>query len=423
MGYQWRAALSAFYLADGVPRRNARACIADGAFFGLATGLTVPFLGPFVIALGGSDLQVGLVTAAPALAGLLGQLPAIYLTERSRTRTPVVVAYALVHRLFYLLFAALPFLVTYPRAWLLVLGLGLATVPFTISNTAWTTLMGEMFPGGARAQLFADRNMWAALATLAGTAVAGPLLDVLAPPWNWCLLFLLAFSAHMASYVYLTRLREEPPSALLGRRSVFALGDVGRDRNFMSFLLPMAVFYAGLQFAVPMYPIIYVRKLGLANSWIAGFSIISGVCSVLAYRYWGRVSDRRGSRFVFAWATGVHIIFPLAYAVAGSAYPILWWSVVGGVFGAALNLSLFNLLLDLSPAAERPRYVALYNLVVNGTTLVGPLLGVLAYRAWGLYVAMGISTLGRMLGVAWLLWSARTPVSSSLRSARGDLPA
>lgn len=429
---RWRLLLLAYELPDANTRANAYNSLADGALFAAAQGLTNPFLGPFAMALGGSDVHVGLVTAAPALGGLVGQLPAVWLTERSPTRLPVVLAYTLPYRLFFLFFAVLPFLPGVPQAWLLVVGLGMATVPFTVANTAWTTLMAEIFPARLRAQIFADRNMWGALATLAGTAVAGPLLDAFPRPWNWWALFLLAFACLMGSYVFLARLREGGGSSAPGPRgrarcgmalrgggpsAVAARGagaaglggylEVLGNRQFLAFLVPLGVFYGAMMLAVPMYPIIYVRKLHLANTWIASFSLVSGTFSVLSYRLWGRVSLRRGNHFVFTLAAAVHIAFPLGYALAGSPYVLLFWSAVGGVFGAAFNLALFNLLLDVSPAQGRPRYVGVYNIVINGTTLVFPLLGVAAFAAWGLYVAMGISSLGRLVGTGLLVYCAR----------------
>ncbi|MDI6894642.1 MAG: MFS transporter [Bacillota bacterium] len=415
-------------IPDGVIRQNAHNSLADGAFFAAAQGLTNPFLGPFVIALGGSDVHVGLVTAAPALGGLVGQLPAVWLTERSPARMPVVLAYTLAHRLFFLFFAALPFLEGMPRAWLLVIGLGLAMVPATVTNTAWTTLMGDLFPGRLRAQIFADRNVWVALATLAGSAMAGPLLDALPPRWNWWALFLLAFGCLMGSYVFLARLREGAPAgpvrdAAAGRARAGPRGyaDILRNREFLSFLVPVAVFYGGMMLAAPMYPIIYVRKLHLANSWIASFSLLSGICSVATYRYWGRACVRWGSRYVFALAAAAHVTFPMGYALAGSPYVLLFWSAVGGIFGAAFNLALFNLLLDVSAGEGRPRYVGAYNLAINGTTLLFPMLGVAAYMAWGLYVAMGISTAGRLLGTALLARGAR-PARTAIPGRGAGVP-
>jgi len=428
--WRLRSLLLTAPIPDGVVRQNAYNSLMDGALFAAAQGLTNPFLGPYAIALGGSDVHVGLVTAAPALGGLVGQLPAVWLTERSPARMPVVLAYTLAHRLFFLFFAALPFLGGLPRAWLLVVGLGLAMVPATVTNTAWTTLMAELFPGRLRAQIFADRNACVALATLAGTAVAGPLLDALPQGWNWLALFLLAFGCLMGSYAFLSRLQERvpqtgasrpegvpgagaprqaaaSPGGAGGARSLAGYADVLRNREFLSFLVPVAVFYAGMMVAVPMYPIIYVRKLHLANSWIASFSLLSGIASVATYRYWGRVCVRRGNRYVFALAAAVHVTFPMGYALAGSPYVLLFWSVVSGIFGAAFNLALFNLLLDVSPAEGRPRYVGAYNLAINGTTLLFPMLGVAAYTAWGLYMAMGISTAGRLLGTALLVYHAR----------------
>ena len=70
-----------------VEERNARDVLVDGVGVGIASGIGT-FLSVFMVRLGASDFQVGLITAMPALTGMLFALPIGRFLERQRNIVP-----------------------------------------------------------------------------------------------------------------------------------------------------------------------------------------------------------------------------------------------------------------------------------------------------------------------------------------------
>jgi DHA1 family multidrug resistance protein-like MFS transporter len=89
------------------------------------------------------------------------------------------------------------------------------------------------------------------------------------------------------------------------------------------------------------------------------------------------------------------------------------WQVIlinlpAGIFWTGFNLTAFNLLLELAPAEARADATALYQFMVIGAAVVGPLLGGALADHYGFQAAFGVSAFGRLLGaLAFLGWVAR----------------
>ena len=139
--------------------------------------------------------------------------------------------------------------------------------------------------------------------------------------------------------------------------------------------------------------------MGLSNAWIGMFSTVSGVTSVLSYRSWGRWSEKYGNAKILAVTALAHIAFPFIYAHFPSPYVYLGINAFGGFMGAGFNLALFNTLLDVSPAAGRPAYVATYNMGLGISGFVWPFLGVFMYERMGMTLALDWCTVLRAAGM------------------------
>ncbi len=96
-------------------RNNFRRLYADIFWFGVLSGSTMAFVSIYAARLGATGLQIGLLTAGPALVNLLFSLPA----GRWLEGQPLIRASfwsALLHRLGYLALIALPCLAGQLRA-------------------------------------------------------------------------------------------------------------------------------------------------------------------------------------------------------------------------------------------------------------------------------------------------------------------
>ncbi len=392
------------YIPDPVERENAVNSLIDGSLFAVMSGLTQPFWGAFAVQLGASDYMVGLLTSLPALMNLVSQVPSAVLIDRYDNRQRPTLRAAFVSRSFLLLFAFLAVAPLPPnvRAWSFILAYSIRSFPETMCNIAWTAMMGEMFNPRLRARIFAERNMVTTLISLNATIVAGQMLDIVPWPANFAFLYLLGYGFVMGSWYYLTRHKEVPLSkeertnAPAGLKAFKA---VRGDRMFLKFVAVLLIIYIGFDFTAALWTILWVKIMGLSNTWLGMFSITSGIMSFLTYKQWGRWLEKHGAQTVLLVTAGAHVIVPLVYGHSRSPYIHLLVHVLTGGFGAGLNLSIFNMLLDVTPDATRPAYVAVYNMALGLSSVVWPLVGVSLYQAIGMKRTLDIAFLIRM-GVA-----------------------
>lgn len=402
-----------YFSGDPIIRRNILNNIWDGAWYSVMVGLTTSFMGVYLLALGGSDSMLGLLSSLPALVTLVAQFPAAMITERRTSRLHVVVPFGLAFRFGYLLFALIPFLPipAIYRAWLFVLLLSLINFPGTVSGVAWTAMMGDIFPGELRGRIFSDRNMLLGIVQLSATLLAGPLLDKLPYPYNFSLVFSLSFVALLISTRYLRRIIERPATKELpgARRRGLAqwqgTGAALRDRGFLMFMVAMFIVHSGFNVSNAMWTILYVRVIGLSRTFIGLLSVFSQVMSVLSYRWWGRLADRVGYRLALFISILGFVPQPWLHSFVRTAWPLVPLSLLSGFTGAGFNLILFNALLGLSPDERtRPSYIAVFNTAINLTACLAPVIGVAIYQAAGMSVVFGLASSLRLAGLLFLVW-------------------
>jgi len=384
--------------------------------YAVMSGLTTPFWGAFAVRLGAGDYMLALLSSLPALVQLLAQIPSAVIVDHYETRLRPTLQWAFLERIFFLLFAVLPFLpipLDY-KPMVFVLLYSIRTFPSTTCNIAWTSMMGEMFSPRLRGRLFGERNMLCTLATLLSTVAAGPLLDRIMWPWNYFSLYTLSFGAVMGSLLVLTKhkelpaQREERSTATSGLKA-FALAM--HDKPFVRFLIAVMAIHLGFHVSTSLWTILWVKIMGLSNAWIGLFSTASGVASFLSYRSWGYWSEKHGNAKVLALTGLAHVIVPVVYAHSRSPYIFLGLNVFGGFIGAGLNLALFNMLLDVSPSAGRPAYVASYNMGLGISGFLWPFLGVFLYDRLGITVALDWCAVLRVVGMvaaAFILLRSRS---------------
>lgn len=392
------------YIPDPVEKENAINSLIDGALFSVMAGLTNPFWGAFAVQLGAADYMLGLLTSLPALANLLAQIPSAILIDKYNSRLEPTLKSALVARSFYLIFAFLAIapLPSGVKAWTFIICYTLMRFPGTMCDVAWMAMMGELFTPTLRARIFAERNMVSSLVSLLATVIAGKMLDALAWPVNYVILYLTGYAFVMGSWYYLTRLKENPERSSKKEEHPGGLNRfriVWKDKAFMKFIGAAAVIHIGFHIPAALWTILWVKLMGLSNTWIGMFSTVSGIMSFLTYTQWGRWCEKHGNQKVFLITSGAHILFPLLYGHSRSPYVHLAVNALGGFFGAGLNLSIFNALLDVSGDVSRPTYAAVYNITLGISAFIWPVIGVSLYKLLGMTATLDLTVGIRVVGL------------------------
>lgn len=407
----------------------------------------LPFLPLFAIAAGASPLEVSLVSAVPNFVANALQLPFGRLAERTGRRKALWLAGNSVVRFVWIPVAILPWLIRDRRALILSL-IALTAVRGLASAVAvpgWTALMADLTRRSWRGAYFAVRSILANVVALAATVIAGWLVGRWGYPTGYALVFgaawlmgasslLAILPIHEPSRVRMARGAPSPssgegapaatsPAAGIGahhpaRRSLFpADWFAGGPRNwkveapgFYEWAVSAFLWNAAVNLPAGLFPVMFAQVLrGTPELW----GITNGVTfltTILSQRYWGRLSDRIGQRPVMVGSGVWAAMLPLWWALIPSPEWIIAINVVGGVAWAGFNLAAFNLLLEVTPDARRPSYVAVFNLGVGIASSVAPILGAAASEWIGIHAVMVVSWAMRLGSLLLYARLARTPV-------------
>ncbi|MBI4789576.1 MAG: MFS transporter [Chloroflexi bacterium] len=389
----------------------------DIAWFGVLFGVVNTFLAVYTLRLGGTDTQVGLLSALPALVAIFVSLPGARLVEKERRPLSVLFITAILHRAGYVAIALLPFFFFIEQAWGVVLLSGLLTIPQAIANIAFTTMFARVVKPEKRAQVVAVRNVLIGITSTATALVGGKFLDWIVFPLNYQILFTVAFATSMVSAYYLTRIRlpelTEPaplraPNERMDVRGFFRM--LHASPGYTRFTLVSFVAQWALWFSIPLYSIYWVRTLHASDGWVGLFSMVASGTTILFYPLWGRVTARRGNRIAMIVTMAGLAGFPFLLAFSPSVEWVLLVSFLGGVFSSGQALSFFNGLLEVCPEQNRAARIAAYSTLAGLAAFAAPLLSTSLTDVFSIQAMLIVGAALRLFS-SFLIWQQRVLVT------------
>ncbi len=416
-------------LSHSITRSNIRHLYADIFWFGILSGSAMTFLNVYAARLGASAMQIGLLTAGPAVVNLVISLPAGGWLER-QPLIPVSYWTSLISRLFYIPLIFLPFLFNQPQQILAMIWITLAmSLPAAFLAISFNALLAGVVPADQRSDVVGRRNALLAISMIVSTLVSGQILDLVSFPLNYQIVFGIgAFGALMSSY-HLGRLRLADPQAKADNgehRSLGQLSVLGKrlpnpiDQPFLRlpglktgllrgpyglFMVACLTFYTFQYLCLPLFPLAYVNDLQLTDGMISLGSSLFYVTMFLISLRIGRLARHFGNRALLAVSAMSFSLYPFFLGIADG--PVLFWvaSLAGGVVWGVISASLINRLIERVPGDQPAAGMALHNLALNLGILVGSLSGPLLGEALGIQPALLVGSGLRFLaGVLLLFW-------------------
>ncbi len=382
----------------------------DIAWFGVLNGIVTSFLSVFTIRLGGTDTQVGLLTALPALITILVSIPGSRIVEREKRPLSVMLISGTLHRAGYLAIGLLPFFVVTHQAWGVVILAGLLTVPQAIANVAFTTMFAQVVERAKRAHVVSVRNVLIGITSTTTALAAGKFLDWVDFPVNYQILFVIGFATSLLSILHLSRIRlpapfpkvaVAPQGEKLGLRGFFSMLDT--SPGYTRFALVSFVFQWGLYFTSPLYSIYWVKTLHASDGWVGLINMIGSGTTILFYPLWGRLTARRGNRIAMIVTTAGLAGYPILTAIFPSLEWMLFVSFWGGVFSSGQALAFFNGLLEVCPQEYRATRIAAYNSLANVAAFASPLISTALIGVFGIGAMLILGGAIRLVG-SLLIW-------------------
>ena len=411
----------------------------DIAWYGLLSGTTIAFLGVYAARLGATALQIGLLTAGPALVNLIFTLP-IGRWLQSRPIGRSVFGSSVAFRLLYLVYAVLPFLLP-PEQQLqtMIWATFLFTVPGVAFAIGFNALFAQTVPPEWRGVVAGRRNALLSIVYIVSSLLSGYILNNTSLEVGYTLIFLLGFIGAAMSTYHLSRLRDirerpdEEPARIrqvigdaanpgdvrggqgIGQRFGVALRSFTRGNNLLRLevlrgvyggvILALFVFHTAQFMPGALFPLRWVDDLHFTDGQIAVGTAVFHGATLLGSLQFARLSSRFGYHKLTVAGTAGLSLYPLFTAFMPNFFYYAVTSLIGGLAWALVGGAMSNYLLEKVPENDRPAYLAWYNLALNAAILLGALLGPLMASWLNLTLALVLSFVFRLLG-SLLIWLA-----------------
>lgn len=402
-----RSTFKAIFQPADTQQRNIRNVLLDGVGVGLVNGVAT-FLSIFLVRLNASSFQVGLLTALPALAGMLLALPIGRLLERQRNIVPWYTGSRMVGFAAYLLIGLAPFLLPRDRLAFVVIAIwALATVPQTMLNIAFTVVMGAVAGPSRRYYLMSRRWSILGVTTAVSVALCGWVLNQLPFPFNYQVIFIGSFLGGVLSFAFASQITipdNPPPERTEARgwraRIAETATALGKHPAYTRFVISQFVFRLGMGVGMPLFPLYWVRVLNASDAWIGVINTVSSAVLLIAYFIWSSLTQRRGASLVLRICSFGIACYPLVTALTTASAPLPLYAAFANLFLAGIDLVLFDILLGTSPKLHTASFVALYQLTTYIALFFGPFLGTMLADALGFTPALLFAAALRFAGLA-----------------------
>ncbi len=390
-----------------IEQHNERVLRTDSLAVGVTNAAT-PFLPVIVARLGGSSLDVGLITVMPAVGALLLAVPIGSFLEG---RTDLVRWFSVSRLVAWLGYGLMAVLVAVTPSGIAVAAIlavwAAAAAPSTIGQVAFTIVMNDAAGARGRYELLGRRWATMALSGAISVVVVGWLLDGLPAPMNdVVVLTLFALGGVVAARAESRiRLLGSATRSAAGRLSLRVLapgrwqGLLGRHRPFARYLVAHLVVAGSMKLVTPLVTLAYVRGVHASDAEIGLIVTAGSVATFGAYHAWRRLARARGGRTVLLASTALTAAYPILLAVSPNAFVAGIATAVGSTANAGLSLALFDELMRRVPPARAIVFTSADYAAANAVGIVAPIGGAVLADAAGLPVALLV---GGAIGLAGL---------------------
>lgn len=381
--------------ADRSPavRRALWLSIWDGIFANLYANLTGGvFLVGYALALRASEVQIGLLATFPLLANIV-QPFSTYLIERIGRRRSLALLGGACARLLWLVVIGASLYLT-ARKSLLYLSLwvvALSQAGTAVNNLAWMSWMADLVREEIRGRYFGLRNAALGVAALLASLAGGYLLDVWKdshPRGEMDALRVLfttgvvcgVISLLIQARIYEPPLREGDDSLPFRQRLLLPF----RDTNFRRFLIFTLAWNFAVYFTAPFFAVYMLKTLKLSYTAVVTYAVLSSLADLASAQLWGRLADRETNKPILLLTSFFAALIPYGWLFTNRDTPYLlgFLHLGGGLFWAGIRLCTGNLVLKLSPPANRSIYFSTFNAVAGLMAVIAPILGGFALKHW-----------------------------------------
>lgn len=376
---------------------NYRLVQADSVFIGIVNAAGT-FLPVFLLRMGATPNDIGLLTALPALTAFALAIPFGRWLQPRRNMVPWYSRLRLVSWSSYAVMALVAVALPREQAIPVMLAVwALASLPSTAALVAFPMVMdGAAGPGG-RFDLLGRRWAIAGVTGAIAVALGGQFLSAIPFPLNFEILLVIVSLAGVGSYLQSSRIvipdhpvvpatERAPARERLGALWRLIVG----NRSFVRFELRALMYTASFGLSLPILPLFYVLEVRAPDAWIGIIAAASSAGSVLGYLTVRQLARRRGGSPTLLASMLVVAVAPAVLSAIDWLPAVAAIGFVWGVAGAGAQLALFDQLMRRIPVEHGVTFSSvdqsLQNLAIVIAPNVGGILAITVGMRWSLVV-------------------------------------
>lgn len=428
------AMLTKLFRQTAVPREYRSVFLhlyLDIGWFGVLSGSAINFLSIYATRLGATGFQIGLISAMSAIVTLFLAIPAgRWLQTQNTGRT--IFWTSVIYRLGYIPLIFLPWLFqAQGQVWAIIIITFMMAIPLTALGIGFNALFAEAVPGEYRAHVAGIRNVVLSIAFVATSLMSGYILDHIAFPAGYQIVFGIGFFGAAMSSLHLFFIRPvktdvgtprfddaptagtpqpghsqpQPDTIKTAASPLRSLRlDIWRT-PFRNVLLGLFMYHLAQYLALPVFPLYNVYVLKLNDNHIGIGTALFYLTVLFGSTQLSRIVQRLGHKKVTGLGVAGMALYPFLLALSHQVWQFYFVSLLGGYVWAMAGGAFANYMLEHIPADDRPSHLAWYTIILNTAVLIGSLGGPLIANQMGLSGALILFALLRFLsGLGILKW-------------------
>lgn len=400
-------------------QRSLRWLWFDGMFASASDNIIQNFVSLYLLALGGTEVQVGLMSSFSSFFGALMLFFGAFMAERiGRHKEIAVFAGGICGRLALLLLVFVPMF--FDGASLVWIAILLAVVRDGCGNLgypAWVSVLNDTVPLEGRGRYFGARNFVMSISGMIATLLAGKVITLFVAQTGYQIALGLALVLGVSSTYCFYKIKTQPKIRQVVARSEASIKNVvilfRGQPQFVALVAVSGFWNFAVNIPGPFFNVYMAKDLGFSASTIGLLAVVTSLSGFLIFNRLGTLSDRLGPRKLQIGSMFLIPLLPLLWIFVKTPWHVALVNAAGGIMWAAFNLTSFNLMLNSIPKNQVPRYSALYQIMVTLSLAFGALLGSALITAQGFITLLILSTITRLMGAILFAWLVHEPIKVS----------
>jgi MFS family permease len=403
----------------GEVKENLRWFWYDGLFTAASDNILLTYLVLYLLSLGATRTQIGLMSSFSSLSAALLLLPGALLVERLGHRKQISLIFGGgIVRIVILSLALLPIFLAGETLIFAAIALSVTREALiNLSFPAWMSITGEIVPLRIRGRYFGSRNFIMGLAGMTTILIVGEWITRTEKPLGYQYAIAIAFLLGLASTYSFSRLKDpndQPSTSTFASLSLpRAIHGMRQHPAFIAFCVTTLIWNFSINIAGPFFSVYMVQDLKATATMVGIASIVGNLIRLSVQQKAGELADRWGPRKVQLISMFLIPLVPALWAFTTAMWQVYLIEILAGITWGAYNLASFNFLLSLIPDDQRARYSAFYQITVTLSLAGGAALGSWVITQWGYPGIFLCSGIGRLMAALFFSRYVFPPTQSS----------